>query len=185
MIWGAASKIVSKLVETGDDKKNLRDNVIKKTLGLADTGIPIGREGEPAGYVRWKAEKNDTSNTGNSAVGDQQDIRWREFLWTDPATIDECEWGTVRWRFYSNGLVCFDAQMSNTSGKLDNGDVQGHRIELREKNGLLLGVWIAGFFVRRSLPLRGFAASFSDEHQPLKLHFDDIDDAHLGAWICL
>lgn len=185
MIWGAATKIVSKLAESGDDKILDRDNFIKTTLGLADTGIPIGREDEPAGYVRWDAADNDTFNTGVSTNPEGKEVPWREFLWTVPMTIDECDWGTVRWRFYRNGLVCFDAQMSNNSGTLDIGDVQGHRIELREKNGLLLGVWIAGFFVRRSLPLRGFAASFSDDHQPLKLHFDDISEAQLGAWICL
>lgn len=185
MILNAASKIVSKLVDADSDKKIDRDNIIKTTLGLADTGIPIGREDEPAGYVRWNAAKNDTFNAGQSTSGDKGHMRYHEFLWTKPETIDECEWGLVRWRFYSNGLVCFDAQMANTSGKLDNGDVQGHRIELREKNGLLLGVWIAGFFVRRTLPLRGFAASFSDDHQPLKLHFDDVSEAQQGAWICL
>ncbi|MEM6889102.1 MAG: hypothetical protein AAF636_13290 [Pseudomonadota bacterium] len=184
MIWGAATKIVSSLVDAEKgDTKTARDNILKKTLGLADTGIPIGRENDPAGYVRWAAKDNDIFNDG--VVGSADGVKWREFLWSGPETIDECRWGTVRWRFYSNGLVCFDAKMANESGKLDNGDVQGHRIELREKNGLLLGVWIAGFFVRRSLPLRGFSASYSDEHLPLKLHFDDISDAQLGAWICL
>lgn len=185
MIWSAATKVVSKLAEGDGDKKFDRDNIIKVTLGLADTGIPIGREDEPVGYIRWKAAENDTQSAGDATGTDGNGVRYREFLWTAHETIDECEWGEVRWRFYSNGLVCFDAQMANTSGRLDTGDVQGHRIELREKNGLLLGVWIAGFFVRRSLPLRGFAASFADDHAPLKLHFDDIDDAHLGAWICL
>ena len=184
MIWGAATKIASKLADSGDGKKLDQDNVIKRTLGLADTGIPIGREDEPAGYVRWDAQDNDVSNSGKSASADGE-VKWREFLWTGPSTIDECEWGLVRWRFYNNGLVCFDAQMANASRQLDFGDVQGHRIELREKNGLLLGVWIAGFFVRRELPLRGFAASFSDDHMPLKLHFDDISDSQRGAWICL
>jgi hypothetical protein len=178
MILSTASKLITKLA---DDEKSAGDNIIKRTLGLSDTGIPIGREGEPAGYVRWAAENNDTLNLGQT--GD--DLKWREFLWTGPAEIDECEWGTVRWRFYNNGLVCFDAGMANKSQKLDTGDVQGHRIELREKNGLLLGVWIAGFFVRRDLPLRGFAASYSDDHLPLKLHFDDISDTQLGAWICI
>ncbi len=185
MIWGAASKVVAKIAAADGDKRFERDNIIKSTLGLADTGIPIGREDEPAGYVRWKAAENQTTNDGHSTSGQSEEVRYREFLWTQAETIDECEWGVVRWRFYSNGLVCFDAQMANTSGKLDNGDVQGHRIELRERNGLLLGVWIAGFFVRRSLPLRGFAASYSDDHQPLKLHFDDISEKQLGAWICL
>lgn len=184
MIWGAATKVVSKLVDGQNDKKVDGDNIIKTTFGLADTGIPIGRENDPAGYVRWNARDNHEFNTGSSGNKDQT-VQWCEFLWTGHNTIDECEWGPVRWRFYSNGLVCFDAQMSNTSGKLDTGDVQGHRIELREKSGLLLGVWIAGFFVRRSLPMRGFAASFTDDHQPLKLHFDDIAETQLGAWICL
>jgi hypothetical protein len=185
MIWGAASKLVSKLAEADSEKKGAaRDHIIKRTLGLADTGIPIGRENDPAGYVRWKAQDNGVFNSGTSASGGSE-VKWREFIWSGPATIDECEWGEVRWRFYENGLVCFDARMANGSKQLDNGDVQGHRIELREKNGMLLGVWIAGFFVRRSLPLRGFAASFSDEHLPLKLHFDEISETQLGAWICL
>lgn len=183
MIWAMASKVASRLVEGPDQKSVDRNNVIKRTLGLADIGIPIGREDEPAGYVRWKAQDNDGFNTGSLPADDG--LRWREFLWSGPTAIDECEWGHVRWRFYSNGLVCFDARMANSSATLDNGDVQGHRIELRERNGLLLGVWIAGFFVRRSLPMRGFAASFQDDHQPLKLHFDEIADANPGAWICL
>ena len=139
MIWGAATKVLSSFVEAKkDDKTGDRDNIIKKTLGLADTGIPIGREDEPAGYVRWTASDSDTSNTG--VVSGHDDVMWREFLWSGPQTNEECEWGLVRWRFYSNGLVCFDARMANTSGRLDNGDVQGHRIELRERNGLLIGV---------------------------------------------
>jgi len=184
MLVSAASRMLSKLADVDGDKKIDRDNIIKKTLGLADTGIPIGREDEPAGYVRWKAANNDVANTGHTGARPDP-VHYREFLWTDHQTIDECAWGTVRWRFYENGLVCFDATMANNSGTLDNGDVQGFRIEVREKSGLLLGVWIAGFFVRRSLPLRGFAASFSDDHPPLKLHFEDMDDTQLGAWICL
>jgi hypothetical protein len=180
-----ATKLASKLIDGSDEETIDRDNIIKRTLGLADTGIPIGREDEPAGYIRWAAENNDTFNVGRSHGEDDAEVAWREFLWTRPTHIDECEWGTVRWRFYSNGLVCFDAQMANDSGKLDLGDVQGHRIELREENGLLLGVWIAGFFVRRGLPLRGFAASYSDTHLPLKIHFNDIGEQQHGAWICL
>ena len=184
MIWSAASKVLTKVVKD-EDRKTDRDNIIKRTLGLADTGIPIGREDEPAGYVRWKAKENDASRTGKTKGEAPEGLRWREFNWSFPETIDECEWGAVRWRFYSNGLVCFDAKMCNSSAQLDTGDVQGHRIELRETNGLLIGVWIAGFFVRRSLPMRGFAASFSDEHPPLRIHFDEISEQQSGAWICL
>ncbi|MFK7879796.1 hypothetical protein [Roseobacter sp.] len=185
MVWAAASKIITKLAEKSGDKSLDQDGLIKRTFGLADTRIPIGREDEPAGYVRWDAQDNDGFTTGAITSADGTELKWREYLWQGPATIDECEWGTVRWRFYSNGLVCFDAKMSNKSGQLDYGDVQGHRIELREKNGLLLGVWIAGFFVRRDLPQRGFASSFVDTHEPLKLHFSEIDDQQHGAWVCL
>ena len=185
MIWAAASKLVTKLSDGDDNKSPDRDGLIKRTFGLADTGIPIGREDEPAGYFRWKAQNNDTDSTGAIEPAGGEKLQWREFLWKGPESIDECEWGEVRWRFYSNGLVCFDAQMSNTSGQLDQGDVQGHRIELREKNGLLLGVWISGFFVRKSLPKRGFASSFIDQHEPLKLHFSEIADKQTGAWVCL
>jgi len=185
MIWSAASKLVSKL-SGGEDKKAVkRDGFIKRTLGFANTGIPIGREDEPAVYARWKAQENNAFATGAVKPNDGDELTWREFLWQGPATIDECQWGNVRWRFYSNGLVCCDAQMSNTSGRADNGDVQGHRIEVREKNGLLLGVWVAAFYVRRSLPERGFAASFIDQHEPLNFHFSEIDDTQSGAWVSL
>ena len=185
MIWGAATKVASKLMEGKDGESTPEvDNVIKRTLGLADTGIPIGREVEPAGYLRWTAAQNNGFETGVTK-GAEGEVKWCEFLWTEPTSIDECEWDHVRWRFYENGLVCFDARMANASSQLDNGDVQGHRIELREENGMLLGVWIAGFFVRKSLPLRGFASSFTDTHMPLKLHFDEISKQQGGAWICI
>ncbi|MAC79084.1 MAG: hypothetical protein CML66_13570 [Rhodobacteraceae bacterium] len=183
MILNVASKLVAGLSEKEDKKGAIRDSVIKRTLGLADAGIPIGREDGPADYIRWAAGQSDATATGTTTGKDA--IAWRDYLWTKGATVDECAWETVRWRFYANGLVCFEARMANSSSKLDNGDVQGHRIELREANGLLLGVWIAGFFVRRDLPMRGFATSFVDEHQPLKLHFTDLEAEQSGAWVCL
>ncbi|MFK7868283.1 MAG: hypothetical protein AB8B58_03465 [Roseobacter sp.] len=180
-----AANVISKLTKESDGKLAQGENLIKRTLGLSDKGIPIGREDEPAGYLRWTASPNSICNTGTIGGGDGDGLKWIEFIWSEPAAIEECKWEGIRWRFYSNGLVCFDARMSNESATLDNGDVQGHRIELREKNGLLLGVWITGFFVRRSLPARGFAASFQDEHLPLKLHFDEIAETQPGACICI
>lgn len=184
MIINLASKLITRVAENEDKAGAVRDSIIKRTLGLADGGIPIGREDISGDYVRWEAGPSDETRTGTT-TGEDGGIAWRDYVWTRDATIDECAWAGVRWRFYANGLVCFEAQMSNTSGKLDNGDVQGHRIELREKNGLLLGVWIAGFFVRRDLPMRGFATSFVDDHQPLKLHFPELEDSQGGAWVCL
>ena len=182
---GIASKLVSGLID--DSKKDeFKRSMIKRTLGLADEGIPIGREDAPVGYVRWQAKPSEATVSGGiEDIGDGSSLAWREFQWNEPATIDECSWQATRWRFYENGLICFEAKMSNTSGQLDNGDVQGHRVEVRESNGMLLGVWIAGFFVRKDLPLRGFQASFVDEHLPLKLHFREIADVQSGAWICI
>ena len=184
MLLATAKTLVSKL--TGDTGKKFREDGsgIKNLFGAA-SAIAIGRETEAGNLVRWEAKASDGIATGSVSGADDKDLRWRDFIWTGPATIDECSWGEVRWRFYSNGLVCFDARMSNTSSKLDRGDLQGHRIELREKNGLLIGVWIAGFFVRRSLPERGYAASFMDTHEPLKLHFSDLEDVQSGAWVHL
>ncbi|AXI44568.1 hypothetical protein C1J03_00090 [Sulfitobacter sp. SK012] len=185
MVWAAASKLLSKLTGNKEGKGRVGDGLMKKKLNHADTGIPIGREDQPAPYSRWKAQNNDAFFADDVDLPDGATLQWREYLWNGPTSIDECEWGAVRWRFYSNGLVCFDAKMSNTSGRVDPGDVQGHRIELREKNGLLLGVWVSGVFVKKSLPQRSFAASFMDQHELLKLHFSDLDDNQNGAWVCL
>ncbi len=184
MLLAAAKTLVSKL--TGDTGKKSREDGqgIKNMFGTASS-IAIGREDESGSFLRWEAQNSDGIASGSMGPEGDPDLRWRDFIWTGPATIDECAWGEVRWRFYSNGLVCFDARMSNTSSRLDQGDMQGHRIELREKNGLLIGVWIAGFFVRRSLPERGYAASFMDTHEPLKLHFSDLEDVQSGAWVYL
>lgn len=186
MILNVASKLAAGLIGKDDKKGAAREMIANRAFGLGEEGIPIGREGGPVDYVRWKAAPSETVNDGTVQQAEKDaDLRWREFLWIAPASIDECEWEQVRWRFYENGLVCFEARMSNTSGGLDKGDVQGHRVEIREKNGLLIGVWVAAFLVRKDLPMRGFAASFVDDHMPLKLHFSDIRDEQSGAWVCL
>jgi hypothetical protein len=180
-----ASKFISDLFGSGKGEKVTGiKSVVKRTLGLTEDGISLGREIEAVGYRRWKSEESEKSDTG-SVVTDDKKLAWHEFRWENPISIDECRWENVRWRFYENGLVCFNASMCNSSGKLDTGDVQGHRIELRDKTGLLLGVWIAGFFVRRELPIRGFQASYIDDHPPLKLHFSKIADVQSGACVCI
>lgn len=185
-ILNAATKVMSLVTgKPKDESTALRNTMIKQKLGLADQSIPIGRELEPTINFRWKVAVNDVSNNGQIQVDPETVLRWREFRWTTPASIDDCNWQDLRWRFYENGLVCFDARMSNTSGNLDNGDVQGHRIEIRERNGLLIGVWLVGFFVRKDFPARGFHASVVDEHLPLKYHFDELNDEQTGACICL
>lgn len=186
MMLSIASKLFTNLLTSDDKKVARRNSLIKRTMGLADTGIPLGRENKPAGYIRWKAAVNEKSNNGKSINHDEEKtVPWREYVWKSPVSIGDCSWGEVRWRFYQNGLVCFDSEMSNASGKLDNGDIQGHRIEIREKNGLLVGVWIAGFFVRKDLPMRGFQASIIDEHLPLKFHFSELCEEQSGAWVCI
>jgi len=181
-----ATKLLTGLMKSDDKKAVVRNALIKRTLGLADEGIPMGREDKPAGYIRWKAGVNDVHNTGLAiAAGEEKGVAWREYVWTPRTQIEDSAWEDVRWRFYQNGLICFDARMGNNSGKLDNGDVQGHRIELRERNGLLVGVWIAGYFVRKNLPMRGFQATIVDEHLPLKYHFSDLLEEQIGACVCI
>ncbi|WP_139238655.1 hypothetical protein [Mesorhizobium sp. YR577] len=113
---------------------------------------------------------------------DAKSIVWREFIWSRDAQFDQCRWHSVRWRFYENGLICFDAQMSNAGAHANLGDMQGHRIELRDKKGFLVGVWAAGFYVHRGLPAMGFQANIVDDHIPLKLHFSEIDKEQSGFW---
>lgn len=185
MAFPLASKFISNLFGSGTKEKATGiKSVVKRTLGLTEDGISLGREIEAVGYRRWKSKDSEKSITGSS-VADGKKLAWHEFRWENPISIDECQWEHVRWRFYENGLVCFNASMSNSSGRLDTGDVQGHRIEMRDKSGLLLGVWIAGFFVRRELPMRGFQASCIDDHPPLKLHFGEITDVQSGACVCI
>ena len=147
-------------------------------------GASLARQTETIKYLKATAGQSGESASGDATL-EGKPCKWREFRWPSEAKQDECSWRWVRWRFYENGLVCFDAQMANASTGVDLGDLQGHRIELRDKTGFLLGIWIAGFFVRRRLPPLGFQANILDDHMPFKLHFSELADVQTGMWLLM
>jgi hypothetical protein len=143
--------------------------------------LPLTRQGAlPAGMRLHPADGAECSS--GSATFDGKPLSWREFKWGEYATGSR-EWHSVRWRFYENGHVCFDTKMGNSGEGADVGHLQGHRIELRDKSGLLLGVWAAGFFVRRAQPRLGFQADIMDDHATLKMHFADLAETQAGFWL--
>lgn len=176
--------LIAKLISTGvgKGKDGEEPGPLKKfmTREPQHAALPLARHAEVIG-IKMHVGQSDSSQAG-SVVQDGKPIKWREFSWAQ-TQADDNRWQSVRWRFYDNGLVCFDAEMSNEGDGMDLGDMQGHRIELREKAGLLLGTWVAGFYVRRGLPPIGFHASIVDDHAPLKLHFDDLMPTQTGAWL--
>ena len=65
-----ASKIVSGFFGAEGDKKEIRNSLIKRKLGLADEGIPIGRETAPPGFIKWTIGVNDVCNEGATVASD-------------------------------------------------------------------------------------------------------------------
>jgi hypothetical protein len=109
-------------------------------------------------------------------------VRWKQYRWTDPKTLGESSWQSITWRFYENGLIAFQAEMTNKSNGLDLGDTQGHRIELLTPDGWMVGAWRAEFFVRRQNAVCHFAGYFEENHQLLSLHFDELSEVQMGIW---
>ncbi|RWA98355.1 MAG: hypothetical protein EOQ33_27980 [Mesorhizobium sp.] len=144
-------------------------------------GMPLARQGDLPAGLRLHGENGRDGKNG-SIVLDGSPVAWREFIWGE-FTSGSRQWHSVRWRFFENGHVCFDALMSNSSEGIHLGHLQGHRIELREKGGLLLGVWAAGFFVPRGQAKLGFQADTIDDHPTLKMHFADLADEQAGFWV--
>lgn len=120
--------------------------------------------------------------TGATSCEGADPIRWIEFAWESEKTIDDCQWSDVHWRFYRDGRIAFHAKMQNAGGALDTGDIQGHRIELRARDGLLIGAWAAAFFVRSRGAVSHYPATLQDDHPLLTKHFDELAEQQLGFW---
>ncbi len=109
-------------------------------------------------------------------------VVWREWCWREPRTVGPCTFREVRWRFYANGRIAFQAEMENAAGSFRPGNLQGHRIELRAGDGCLLGAWRAAFFVRRSSGILHYPATILDEHPLVPLHFDELAERQDGVF---
>jgi hypothetical protein len=165
-------------ITTGDDDSPALSKLLS---GERRNALPLARQGALKKGMRLHPAEDPDSDSGSTIV-DGKPLSWREFRWGE-YTEGNRQWHSVRWRFYENGHVCFDAEMSNSGQGVDVGHLQGHRIELREKSGLLLGVWAAGFFVGRAQPKLGFQADTMDDHATLKMHFADLAETQAGYWL--
>jgi hypothetical protein len=176
--------MIAKLItnSVGKGKDDEAPGLLKKFISRDPQlgALPLARHAEVFG-LKVQLGPSQSSQSGTATL-DGKPVAWRDYVWGE-YRVDTDVWHSVRWRFYESGLVCFDAVMSNENTGLDPGDMQGHRIELREKDGLLVGTWVAGFYVRRGLPPVGFHASMVEDHLPLKLHFADLTATQAGAWI--
>ena len=154
------------------------DGIIAKVKG--HDALPLARHKLLAGYhLHGGASRKAVA--GEASI-DGKPLRWREFAF-EKFEDGGCKWNAIRWRFYENGLISFHAEMSNASHGIDLGDIQGHRIELRDKDGFLLGIWAAGFYVARHREPVGYQTDAIDDHQPLKAHFADLAEKQQGHWI--
>ena len=125
---------------------------------------------------------SDASAAGTTAArGTLAAVHWREWRWTTPAAVGDCTWGQVRWRFYDNGRIVFQAEMDNDVGSFKLGAQQGHRIELRTTDGCLLGAWRAAFFVRRHSGIAHYPATVVEEFPLIQQHFDELAERQSGS----
>lgn len=165
----------------GDDAKDMK-SLLKSKLNPGDPVLM-----RDAGYYLSDSQAavapSEMFETGEIApTGDAAPVRWRQYRWSEPRTLRECSWQAVTWRLYENGLIAFQAEMTNASGGLDIGDTQGHRLELVTTDGWMVGAWRAEFFVRRNNAVRHFAGYFEESHRLLSLHFDELAEVQLGMW---
>lgn len=145
--------------------------------------IALGRdEDHDIRKERLACAQSDPGVSGAAATKGGETVAWREWRWTDACTVGPCTFSEARWRFYANGRIAFHAQMENAAGNFRVGNLEGHRIELRTKDGCLLGAWRAAFFVRRSSGIRHFPATILDEHPLVSLHFDELAERQDGIW---
>jgi hypothetical protein len=146
--------------------------------GSDETWIPIARQ-QATLPVRNQARDRSATGERGQCDNDGKPVRWVQFAW--PARqIDDCTFHKVNWRFYGNGLVCLELVASKDGAGLDVHDLVGHSIELRDRNGFLIGVWSAAFNIRKHTERSVFHATAIDDFLPLKLHFDEIADVQDG-----
>ena len=76
MILNVASKLAAGLIGSDDKKAAARKMIAKQAFGFGEKGIPIGREIEPAHYVRWKTAASETVNDGTTKQSEKDtDLR--------------------------------------------------------------------------------------------------------------
>lgn len=131
---------------------------------------------------RHACRPSEPMTSGASAAKGAEPVAWHEWRWTEACRVGECGWQEVRWRLYQNGRIAFHAEMENAAGSIRVGTLQGHRLELRTRDGLLLGAWKAAFVVGRGSGIRHFPATVLDEHPLLPMHFEELAERQSGIF---
>lgn len=121
--------------------------------------------------------------SGPARRGGEGDDAWVEWDFDPPRkTVPYARLDRARWRFYASGLIVFNGVFATERAGVDGGDLLGHRVELATEDGLVLGAWLAGFFVRPDSALDRYVSTARIEHAALKRHFGDLAEAQNGCW---
>jgi hypothetical protein len=177
----AATSFLDRMLnrKEGESAKNVR-GLLKRHFNPDHTNVERDTK-HSLDELRTESGPNDDFRKGEvQASGLDKPVRWIQYLWRGPKALADSSWHDVTWRFYENGLIMFHAEMTNSSGRIDLGDVQGHRIELRTTDGALIGAWKSGFFVRRNNAVHNFTSYFKEDHPLLALHFDELAEQQTG-----
>ncbi|GLS32402.1 hypothetical protein SAMN04488498_11781 [Mesorhizobium albiziae] len=175
----AVVAFLNKALGVGSDKD---PSQIKAMLaGVAgDDWLALKRQQETLRFAYVSAAESRPTSGPQKNGKDGPD--WVQFDWPDEHSAEGRAWHSVNWRFYANGLITVAADLSIPERSLDFHDLLGHRIELRDKTGFLLGVWLAAFEVRHRAGRMAFQSAIVDDFAPLKLHFAEIAKAQTGQW---
>lgn len=174
-----ARPLLGKLPVSKEAKDKLANVNTLLTGGSGETWIPLGRQ---QATLPIKHQLRSKSASAKRGEGDQEGkpIPWVHFDW--PALeIDDCAFRSISWRFYRNGLISLELVASKDGAGLDTRDLVGHSIELRDRDGFLVGIWSAAFAIHRDTELAVFHAAATDDFLPLKLHFDEVRDVQEGV----
>ncbi|MCV3241718.1 hypothetical protein [Mesorhizobium sp. ZC-5] len=146
--------------------------------GSGEKWVPLARQ-QATLPIRNQFRGGSISTERGERDHDGEPVRWAQFDWSEQR-VDDCTFHKVRWRFHSNGLICLELVASKDATGLDVRDLVGHRIELRDRSGFLIGIWLAAFIIDRGTEHAIFQATAVDDFLPLKLHFDEVADVQEG-----
>jgi hypothetical protein len=147
--------------------------------GSDEAWIPLARQ-QATLPIRNQFRGGSVSTERGERDHDGKPVHWVQFDWPEQQ-VDDCTFQKVRWRFYQNGLICLELVASKDATGLDVRDLVGHRIELRDRSGFLVGIWSAAFTIDRETERAVFHATAIDDFLPLKLHFDEVADVQDGG----
>lgn len=163
------------------DEARERFGALQKAV-TGDSGtawIPLSRPSATLDFTTHSQTQSDVFNTGEVAT-DGDAVKWVEFVWNADQTIKDCVLHRISWRFYASNLISLEVCASKDAPGLDGSDLIGHRLELRDRTGFLIGIWAAAFLIVKDTERRSFHTSAEDDHKLLKLHYGMLAETQTG-----